>query len=307
VFVNLVKNLVVAIRGDYDIAHLIDGGDILLPPFLLSRKPKVFDVRSLWSYMSRREWTSSTSITVKIYCFLKDLITRIMITKSDRVIAVDPKIGQMIKRLGAKDIVYLRNMPEENMFKNVPFNQNSNYIDFAYIGIFGYEHHMEELLEAWHQFVPFKSCRLFFIGWDSSGYNYFENVMEPFIDNKTVFYMGSVPFDSIASIYRIMDFIVIPNKSDHWQLKLGETLAAGIPVILRDGLLHRKMVGSKGVVYFESDYQERDTGPMRDALERAFINRDELAAEALSKTPSYWERDVEHVVEVYKKILGGKI
>ncbi|MHC4750056.1 MAG: hypothetical protein ACYTFW_09305, partial [Planctomycetota bacterium] len=51
---NFVETLVVAIRGDYDVAHLIDGWDIALLPFLVSSKPKVFDIRSLWPYMLRR-------------------------------------------------------------------------------------------------------------------------------------------------------------------------------------------------------------------------------------------------------------
>jgi len=303
--INLIKNLIVTLRGNFDVVHLIDGWDIALLPFLFTRKAKVFDIRSHWSYMLSRVRTDTKS---KFQCFLKDLVTQILISRSNGIVTVDPRLAQRIKRLGAKDITYLRNLPEKDMFDRVGFERNFRYLDFAYVGTFATARRTQELLVAWHRFVRHKPipCRLFLIGWDCSGDNYFENNMEPYIDNESVFYLGRAPFDEIAKVYRKMDFIVIPNMGDHWQLKVGESLAAGVPVILRDGPLHRMMVKSIGAVYFESSRREDDAEAIEVALETAFDNRNKLTSEARSREPPYWGQDVERVVKMYQTIRGVK-
>jgi glycosyltransferase involved in cell wall biosynthesis len=226
-----------------------------------------------------------------------------MIKFSDKVVTVDPRIGQRIRRYGAKEFSYLRNMPEEDMFALVPFELDPDFIDFAYVGTFATARRTKELLIAWHGFKRGRpKCRLWLVGWDCSGDGYFEREMAPYIDNKTVFYLGPVPFDYIPKIYRRMDFIVIPNMGDHWQLKLGESLAAKVPVILRDGPLHQMLVGSIGGVYFKSDGQMYEPLVIKDALITAFENREVLKDEAMSREPPYWESDVKKLVEVYKQI-----
>lgn len=287
---------------DYDILHLVDGWDIGLLPFLVSDIPVVFDIRSLWPLVGRRR---SNDAKTRFLSFLRGLVTRIIVRSSDHVATVDPRLAREITMMKPEGISFLRNLPSRTMFQGVPFNQNPETIDFAWFGSIDPNRRVGELLKAWCRFVEQteEDCHLWIYGWPSAEREYYQQNIEPYYEEPTVHYIGRVPFPEVPRHYRKMDFIVAPNAGDHWQLKLGEALAAGVPLLLRYGPLHHKLVGNRGAVYFHSEERATDETEILNALHKAVDRLEDLKEEAREKEPPYWEEDIKRLIDVYRRLL----
>ncbi|MFW9846432.1 MAG: glycosyltransferase [Candidatus Thorarchaeota archaeon] len=300
---SLIRTLRLAFNlENYDVLHLVDGWDLGLVPFIVSTKPIVFDIRSLWPFVGRRR---SNDLGARILSYFRGLVTRRIVGFSDHVTTVDPHLAREVKRMKPKSLTYLRNLPSKDMFHEVPFASDSSTIDFGWIGSIDPNRRVCQLLKAWKAFVEEqdKDCRLWVYGWPSTDKKYFREEISPFFSLDTVNHVDRVPFDEIPFHYREMDFIVAPNAGDHWQLKLGEAIAAQVPLIVRHGKLHHKLIGDLGVVYFYSTSKETDVPAILAALHEAADNLDRLKSEAKEKTPPYWEDDVRRLVEVYKRLV----
>ena len=288
---------------NYDIIHLVDGWDLALIPFLYSDKPKVFDIRSLWSFIGRRR---SRDAKTRILSFFRELITGLIVKSSDHVTTVDPYLAQQIKRMKPKTLSYLRNLPQRDMFQDIPFGSSEDTIDFGWFGSIDPNRRVCQLLQAWEQFISERDevCHLWIYGWPSTNLKYYRKNIEPFFKLDSVHNVGRVPFEEVPRYYREMDFIVAPNAGDHWQLKLGEAIAAHVPLIVRHGRLHHQLIGDRGVVYFRSSSIETDVPAILAALHQAADNLGRLKSEAKEKTPPYWEDDVSRLLRVYEKLAA---
>jgi len=280
---------------------MVDGWDLALLPMLTAAPPKVFDIRSLWPFIAIR---GSESLKSKMVFLFRWPITAFIVKLTDHVTTVDPRLAQRIARMQPKSMSYLRNLPMKEMFENVPFGESDGIVDYGWFGSISPNRRVGELLKAWRKYIDRTDIdsRLWIFGWPAGCPNFFDTCIRPFFDDETICYMGKVPFEKVPNYYRKMDFIVAPNAGDHWQLKLGEALAAGVPIVVRYGKLHHQLIGENGVVYFRSNSRETDEDAILHALLKAVRNVSRFKEEAREKQPPYWEDEIERLIEVYHDI-----
>ena len=53
----------------------------------------------------------------------------------------------------------------------------------------------------------------------------------PAVENLTLHFAGSLPYDKLPSIYSEADIFVLPTLADTWGVVVNEALAAGLPVL----------------------------------------------------------------------------
>ncbi len=282
----------------YDVLHMIDPWDIGLVPMLLNNIPKVFDMRSSWGYMIRQNRSGFKS---RVLSWIADQFTKLLVRKSNHVTTVDPRLVQIILRMNNNvRWSYLRNMPEDAMFENVVYVDDEDHTRYGYLGVIGAERRVDLLLKAWGEFTnKHNDCHLWIAGWVNQFDSYWKQHVEPYLGEHRLHMLGRIPFRDVPTLYRKMDFIVIPNKGDHWSLKLMEAVAAGVPVIVRRGPLKERILGDKGVVYFDEDED------FPRALEESWKKQEKLKSEARAraKTTQTWEDEVKRLVKVYESII----
>jgi glycosyltransferase involved in cell wall biosynthesis len=215
----------------------------------------------------------------------------------------------MIARYKPKGISYVRNLPMSTMFDGVPFASRPYNIDFGFVGTFSPERGLETFLKAWHRCeVHYKESHLWIVGFDTGDGSYYKSRIEPLIDGITVHMLGRILFEDIAQFYRKMDVMVICGQGDNLQLKLGEALAAGVPIILRYGWMHKKIVGDGGVIWFDGSNEEAEIKSLVYAIKTATMSIDSLTIEARAKKlPFSWEGDVKRLESFYYFITAGSM
>jgi glycosyltransferase involved in cell wall biosynthesis len=240
---------------------------------------------------------------------VKSLITGTLVKFADHVLTVDERLAQKVKQYRPKSLDYLRNMPMADMFDGVGGHNNPQTIDFAYIGSLAPERGLEEFLQAWHNIEPqirSDRCNLHIYGEPCGDASYYESKIRPFVNNETVFYYGKMSFEDIPWVYKSMDCIVVPGQGDNLQLKLGEAMVAGVPVILRHGPYHVAVTKGIGVSWIHSSCVSSDVDAMELALKGAIAVMPVLKADARMRAenlPFSWENDIERLVEKYKEII----
>ena len=293
------------IRG-YDVIHMIEGWDIGLLPLLLNPTPKVFDVRIHWARMIGK---FRSGLRYRVGSWIARQIMKMLVRHCDHVTVVDPYFARRILRMRPRRWSYLRNFPEAGLFRGARESppRRGRGVVFGYIGVISPQRNVHNMLRAWHRFVKrHPECRMRIIGITKGNLAFFKQVVKPLLSG--VEFSGRIPYEEIPRFYQSIDVMVVPNRGDHYPLKLGEAMAAGVPIIARDGVMRRKLVGDKGVVYFKGD--EYDDEVEVEALERAFEtalrNIDRLREEASSKDFPSWEGEVARLERIYMRLVKGR-
>jgi glycosyltransferase involved in cell wall biosynthesis len=222
---------------------------------------------------------------------------------------VDPYIAQMILRFKPKRWSLLRNLPERAFFTRVKrekFRPGKGLV-FGYIGVISRQRNVEAMLMAWREFVKrHPDCRMKIIGLVESYQAYFDSAIKPLLDEleTSVEFQNDIPYEEVPAFYRSIDVSVVPNKGDHFPLKLGEAIAAGTPLILRHGPMREKLFNHKGIVWFHTpkDGKQTEWEILLEAFETAVNSYEKLSSDIQElKIPS-WEDEVSRLIEVYQKL-----
>lgn len=287
----------IRVKG-YDVIHLLDGWDIGLLPYLLNRTPKVFDFRSDWTYMIARRYQKG--LKDKLAEFVSRHITTALVRHTDHVTTVDPRLAQTMLQHKPKRWSWLRNRPLQKMFEGVEFKKEDGFIDIGYVGKIAIQRNVHSVIEAMRG-LETTPLRFWIAGSYESNETYWNQAIKPYVDNKKIFYLGHVPFTKIAAVYRSFDFNMIPAIGDHWTVKLGESIASKVPIIIREGKLHRKLLGDAAVYYHGGDPHQEVEG-IRKALKEAVAKHDVLKQRARELTITSWEDEVRHLEHIYQSI-----
>lgn len=196
----------------------------------------------------------------------------------------------------------MMNRPPAKMFEGVEFKKDNGFIDLGYVGKIAYQRGVHSVVDALKLLSPSKKTlplRLLIAGSYESNEKYWETRIRPSIDGESILYLGNVPFSQIAKVYRSFDFNVIPAEGDHWTLKLGESIASKVPIIIRSGLLHEKMLGNAAIYFADGG---DDALAIKDAIMNAIKSKKLYEERARKLTISSWEEEVARLVKVYETI-----
>lgn len=295
-------------QRNYDVIHLIEGWDIAQLPFLLNQTPKIFDVRSHWAYLIRRNRTGWKS---RIEAWIADQVMKILVKHCDHVTAVDPYIAQKILRLKPKSWSLLRNLPEKDAFKQFRREKHHrrNGLIFGYIGVISRQRNVEAMLMAWREFVKkHPNCKMKIVGLVKGYQAYFDNAIKPLLEElvDSVEFQKQIPYEEVPAFYQSIDVSVVPNKDDHFPLKIGEAIAAGTPIILRHGVMREKLFNHKGMVWFYTPKHEKQTEyeVILQAFEKVILSYEELRKDIQKLKIPTWEDEVARLILKYKRLTN---
>ena len=109
------RSLMTAVqKRGYDIIHMIEGWPIAQFPFLISKTPKVYDVRSHWAYLIRRERPGRK---YRIWAWIIEQVMKLLVRHCDHTTIVDPQIAQSVLQMRPRSWSFLRNLPEKDFLK----------------------------------------------------------------------------------------------------------------------------------------------------------------------------------------------
>jgi glycosyltransferase involved in cell wall biosynthesis len=146
--------------------------------------------------------------------------------------------------------------------------------------------------------------KLLIIGDEISKYPNLRRLVHRFQLHPHVRFLGFVPEETLAALYRLASVFVFPSLYEGFGLPPLEAMAAGAPVITSNVSSLPEVVGDAALLI-----DPMDAGALADAMARV-LGDARLAAELIRrgrervKTFS-WERSVARVREVYVEVAGA--
>ena len=164
---------------------------------------------------------------------------------------------------------------------------------------------VDRLIEAYSMLRPrgFEDVKLLIIGDEISKYPNLRRLVHRFQLHQHVRFLGFVPDETLAVLYRLASVFVFPSLYEGFGLPPLEAMAAGTPVITSNVSSLPEVVGDAALLI-----DPMDAGAIADAMAacwattrsaRDLIRRGRERVKAFS-----WERSVARVREVYAELAG---
>jgi glycosyltransferase involved in cell wall biosynthesis len=146
--------------------------------------------------------------------------------------------------------------------------------------------------------------KLLIIGDEISKYPNLRRLVHRFQLHPHVRFLGFVPEDTLAALYRLTSVFVFPSLYEGFGLPPLEAMAAGVPVITSNVSSLPEVVGDAAVLI-----DPMDAGAIADALARV-LGDDDLRAQLIQRGHERarafsWARSVARIREVYVEVAGG--
>jgi glycosyltransferase involved in cell wall biosynthesis len=120
------------------------------------------------------------------------------------------------------------------------------------------------------------------------------------LDGSGVRWLGEVPDDELASLYRGARCVAYPSLYEGFGLPIVEAMAAGAPVVTSAGGATEETAGGAAVLV-----DPLDPTSIAQGLEEAAAHREELVARGLERAAGFGRRDVaERTAAVYREVAG---
>ncbi len=174
-----------------------------------------------------------------------------------------------------------------------------------YVGNIKPHKNLERLIEAFHlvRRGGFERLRLLIIGDQISKFPRLRRAVDRYKLHKHVRFLGYVPYDTLASLYRLATVFVFPSLYEGFGLPPLEAMASGTPVVAANSSSLPEVLGDAAVLvdpYSPAAIAEGLTRVLSDADLR---NRLREMGLARARTFS-WEESVRKVKAVYEAVGG---
>jgi glycosyltransferase involved in cell wall biosynthesis len=134
-------------------------------------------------------------------------------------------------------------------------------------------------------------------GWESS------DLFETIARSPFVRYLGHVPDDDLAALYRLADLLVVPSHYEGFGLPVVEAMVAGTPVVTSGKGSLAEVAGAAAVVP-KGESAEAYAEAMLAILSDDRLRADMVAAGRVQAARFTWERAAMATGEVYERLLG---
>jgi glycosyltransferase involved in cell wall biosynthesis len=166
---------------------------------------------------------------------------------------------------------------------------------------------LERLIDAFHQVRQssrFEHLRLLIIGDEISKYPRLRRAVHRHKLHKHVRFLGFVPENRLAVLYRLATVFVFPSLYEGFGLPPLEAMASGTPVVTSNVSSLPEVVGDAALLI-----DPYDAAAIAEGLRRALTDqdlRDTLIARGFERARSYsWEASVRRVREIYGEVAGA--
>ena len=164
---------------------------------------------------------------------------------------------------------------------------------------------LERLIEAFHLLRQrgHEHLRLLIIGNEVSKYPTLRRMVHHFKLHAYVRFLGFVPDQMLAVLYRLADVFVFPSLYEGFGLPPLEAMASGTPVVTSNVSSLPEVVGDAALLI-----DPYDTGSIAGAIERILSDpalREDLVRRGQARAREFsWERSVARIRSVYEEVAG---
>lgn len=199
------------------------------------------------------------------------------------------------ERLGAE--------PDEEEIARVRERYQLHERFVLYVGNIKPHKNLERLIEAFHRLRrhEFEHLKLLIIGDEISKYPGLRRAVHRHHLHKYVRFLGFVPLETLAVLYRLAGVFVFPSLYEGFGLPPLEAMASGTPVVTSNVSSLPEVVGDAAILVDPYDSEAIAEG-MRRALTDQELRAD-LRARGLARVKQYsWARSVQRVWEIYQEV-----
>ena len=141
--------------------------------------------------------------------------------------------------------------------------------------------------------------RLVFAGPDKGGREAAERAAERTGLRSSVEFLGYVPQDELAALYRGAACLVFPSRYEGFGLPALEAMASGTPVVATTVGALPEVAGGAAILV-----GERDPAALADGIERALADRDRLMRAGLERARLYtWAETARRTLALYRELV----
>jgi glycosyltransferase involved in cell wall biosynthesis len=174
-----------------------------------------------------------------------------------------------------------------------------------YVGNIKPHKNLERLIEAFHQLrqESYPHLRLLIIGDEISKFPALRRAVHSHKLHKHVRFLGFVPDQTLAVLYRLAAVFVFPSLYEGFGLPPVEAMASGTPVVTSNVSSLPEVVGDAAVLIDPYDPAAIAEG-MRQVLSDPALRAD-LVARGLAQARRYsWERSVQRIHDIYAAVAA---
>jgi glycosyltransferase involved in cell wall biosynthesis len=165
---------------------------------------------------------------------------------------------------------------------------------------------VERLIEAFHQLRAegFDHLKLLIIGDEITKHATLRRAVHRYRLHKYVRFLGFVPDQTLAVLYRLATVFVFPSLYEGFGLPPIEAMASGTPVVTSNVSSLPEVVGDAAVLI-----DPHDPAAIAEGIRRVLTSptlRAELVAKGLARARQFsWEESVRRIREIYGAVADG--
>jgi len=261
---------------------------LMFPQYLPNRLAYAYAKVSLWAAAHRAERVLTVSETSKAD------IVRYCGVPAERVVVIYNAIDERF--LEAPPDLDIRNTRDR-------YQLDGPYI--LYVGNIKPHKNLERLIEAFHlvRLEGFERLKLLIIGDEISKYPRLRRAVDRHKLHKHVRFLGFVPHQTLASLYRLATVFVFPSLYGGFGLPPLEAMASGTPVVASNTSSLPEVLGDAAVLV--DPYR---TAAIAEGLVRVLSDADlrvRMSEAGLNQARNFsWEASVRKVMSVYDEVGG---
>jgi glycosyltransferase involved in cell wall biosynthesis len=267
----------------HDVIHL------LFPQYLPGRLAHVYARACLWAAAKRSDRILTVSETSK-----NDILRRFKVP-AEKIAVIYNAIDE---RFNVK--------PSAEQVQRVRERYQLDQQFVLYVGNIRPHKNLERLIDAFDRLrrCGFEHLRLLIIGDEISKYPALRRAVHAHKLHKYVRFLGFVPIETLAVLYRLADVFVFPSLYEGFGLPPLEAMASGAPVVTSNVSSLPEVVGDAALLVDPYDPESIAEG-MRRVLTDADL-RATLRARGLAQVQQYsWQQSIEQVHRIYNEVLQG--
>jgi len=174
-----------------------------------------------------------------------------------------------------------------------------------YVGNIKPHKNLERLIDAFHLVLRggAERLRLLIIGDQISKYPRLRRAVDKYKLHKHVRFLGFVPDDTLAALYRLATVFVFPSLYEGFGLPPLEAMASGTPVVTSNTSSLPEVVGDAAVLVDPYSAESIAEGMLQVLTDREL--RETLSRRGLARAREFsWEASVARIHEVYAEVAA---
>ncbi len=267
----------------HDVIHL------LFPQYLPGRLAHAYARATLWAAAKRSDRILTVSETSK-----NDILRRFKVPAE--------KIAVIYNAIDERFNV----QPSEDQVQRVRQRYQLDQRFVLYVGNIKPHKNVERLIHAFDRLRlgVFDDLRLLIIGDEISKYPALRRAVPVHKLHKQVRFLGFVPIETLAVLYRLADVFVFPSLYEGFGLPPLEAMASGAPVVTSNVSSLPEVVGDAALLV-----DPYDPDAIADGMRRVLTDEDlraTLRTRGFEQAQRYsWQRSIEQVRAIYDEVLQG--